>query len=281
MKLDSQKFQDAINHMTHGLGGAKAASACGDLEDKLNGKLDDWMTNTVKNGAGIAANFDAQSAKTLILKYQVAIDNPALLHQSWNYFCVGNIQLALGAGGLKLEPGSGVSTDINRSLTIGVTFFNFFHAQDVNSYFQQTKVYITDTGNVRFLFDVGEESDTTVNKALQKARVHFVADAQATTGADVKLQIELSETNNKDEARHMAAIPELPAAEVRRRVRRRTTCSSLRPRLPRAQSISTSRWSRRRMASWPARPTTATSRRRINRPTPPTGRCFTMRRWRC
>ena len=207
VKLDSQKFQDAINHITHGLGGAKAASACSDLEDKLNGKLDDWMTNTVKNGAGIAASFDAQSAKTLILKYQVALDNPALLHQSWNYFCVGNIQLALGAGGLKLEPGSGVSTNINRSLTIGVTFFNFFHAQDVNSYFQQTKVYITDTGNVRFLFDVGEESDTTVNKALQKARVHFVADAEATTGADVKLQIELSETNNKDEARHMAAIP--------------------------------------------------------------------------
>jgi hypothetical protein len=57
------------------------------------------------------------------------------------------------------------------------------------------------------MFDVGEESDTTINKALQKARVHFVADAQASTGADVKLAIELSETNNKDEAQHMAAIP--------------------------------------------------------------------------
>ena len=207
LTLDSQKFQDAINRVTHGLGGAKAAALCGDLQDKLNGKLDDWLNNTVKNGAGIAANFDAQSAKTLILKYQVAINDPSLLHQSWNYFCVGNIQLAVGAGGLKLDPGSGVSTTINRSLTIGVTFFNFFHAQDVTSYFQQTKVYITDTGGVRFQFDVGKEGDTTVNKALQKTRVHFVADAQATTGADVKLQIELSETNNKDEARHMAAIP--------------------------------------------------------------------------
>ncbi len=54
---------------------------------------------------------------------------------------------------------------------------------------------------------MGEESDSTMNKMLQKARIHFVAEAESKQPADVKLEIELSETNNRDEARHLAAIP--------------------------------------------------------------------------
>ena len=206
ISVDSQKLQAGVDGFTHGLGGQKAAALCGDLEGKLNDKLGGWMNQVVQGGAGLKANWDAESDTTLISKYKVALGNPALDH-SWDYFCQGNLQSAVGAGGLVLQPGSGVCTNLNRSLTVCVTFFNFFHAQDVSSYFQKTEAYVTDDGNIRFLFDVGEESDSTVNKALQKARIHFVAEAESKQPADVKLQVELSETNNRDEAHHMAAIP--------------------------------------------------------------------------
>jgi hypothetical protein len=206
LKLDQQKFQDAFNGITHGHG-AQVAAACGDLSGKLDDKLKDVLTNVVKNGAGLKVSFDAETDATMILKYKVALADPTVLHHSWNYFCLGDIRSAVGAGGLVLDPGSGVCTNINRSLTVGVTFFNFFCAKDVDSYFQKSKTVITDSGNVRFLFDVGDEGDSTVNKALQKARIHFVAEAEANTPADVKLEIELGETNNKSEVRHMIAIP--------------------------------------------------------------------------
>ena len=202
LTLNPPMLQNAVDHITHGQAGTMVLAVSGNLQNKLNDKLND----VVKNGAGLKAAFDAESDATMILKYKVALSDPALLHHSWNYFCLGDIRSALGAGGLALEPGSGVCTNINRSLSIGITFFNFFHATDVDSYFQKSKTVITDTGNVRFLFDVGEESESTVNKTLRQARIHFVAEADANSPADVKLEIELSETNNRNEARHMIAI---------------------------------------------------------------------------
>ena len=206
VKLDQAKFLAGLNHVTRGQAGKQAASVCSTLEGKLNDKVNDWVSGYVKDGAQLKAAWDAQNNTTLISKYKVAIDNPVLLGHSWDYFCQGNITSAVGAGGLLLQPGSGVSQDIERKLTISVTFFNFFHAQNAASYFQQSKTYVTDTGDLRFLFDVGKESDTEVSKALQKARIHFVADAAANTSADVKLQVELSETHNKVEAVRMALI---------------------------------------------------------------------------
>lgn len=203
LTVDPQMLQDAVDHISHGQAGAKVTAFSPELQSKINNKLDEL----VKNGAGLKAGFDRQSSATMILKYKVALRDPAALQHSWNYFCVGDIRSAVGAGGLILDPGSGICSEINRSLSIGVTFFNFFHAQDVNSYFQKSKTVITDTGDVRFLFDVGEESEATMNRVLRKARIHFVADAEANKAADVKLEIELSETNDRKEARHMIAIP--------------------------------------------------------------------------
>ncbi|HEY1730340.1 MAG TPA: hypothetical protein VGG15_01235 [Terriglobales bacterium] len=207
ISVDQQKLQAGVDHFTRGLGGKQAAALCGDLQGKLNDKLSDWMNQAVQAGAGLKAAWDAEKDTTLISKYKLALGNSTVLDHSWSYFCAGNIQSAVGAGGLILEPGSGVCTNLNRSLTVCVTFFNFFHAQDVSSYFQKTEAYVTGDGNIRFLFDIGEESDSTVNKALQKARIHFIAEAESKQPADVKLAIELSETNNRDEARHLAAIP--------------------------------------------------------------------------
>jgi hypothetical protein len=203
LTLSQPMLQDAVDHISQGKAGTIGLAVSGNLQNKLNEKLNSF----VQNGAGLEAKFDRQASATMILKYKVALANPAVLHHSWNYFCLGDIRSAVGAGGLVLEPGSGISKEINRSLSISVTFFNFFHAQNVSSYFQKSQTVVTDTGDIRFLFDVGEESDAMVNKALRKARIHFVADAIASKAAEVKLEIELSETNDRKEAGHMIAIP--------------------------------------------------------------------------
>jgi hypothetical protein len=207
LSVDQQALQAGVDLITRGKGGKKVALLHSDLETKLDNKLTGWVNNVVQNGAGLKAAWDAQSNAMLISKYGIALGNSTVLDHSWDYFCAGNIRSAVGAGGLVLQPGSGVSNSINRSFSISLTFFNFFNAQDVSSYFQKSEAYITDNGNVRFLFDVGKESDSTVNKVLQKARIHFIADATANSPVEVKLQFELSETGRGNEARHMAAIP--------------------------------------------------------------------------
>ena len=161
----------------------------------------------VKNGAGIKAAFDAESDATMILKYKVALANLAVLHHSWNYFCLGDIRSAVGAGGLVLDPGSGVCTNLNRSLTIGVTFFNFFHARTSTATSRRARPSSPTPGISASCSTLARRATRSVNKVLQKARIHFVAEAEANAPADVKLEIELSETNNKNEARHMIAIP--------------------------------------------------------------------------
>ncbi len=204
--VNQQGLQAGVNLVTNGLAGTQAASLSAVLENRLSDKVNNWLNNYVQGGAGLKAEWDSQKNTMLISKYKVALDNPAVLDHSWDYFCQGNIRSAVGAGGLMLQPGSGVSQDINRSLTLSLTFFNFFHAQNVTTYFEQSKAYVTDTGDIRFLFDIGEETETEVNKALKKARIHFVADAKTKSAAEVKLQVELSETHDKGEAARMAAI---------------------------------------------------------------------------
>ena len=206
VNVNQQGLQAGVNLVTNGLAGTQAASVSAVLENRLSDKVNNWINNYVQSGTGLSATWDSQKNTMLISKYKVALDDPAVLDHSWDFFCQGNIRSAVGAGGLMLLPGSGVSQDINRSLTLSCTFFNFFHARNVASYFEQSRVYVTDTGDLRFLFDIGEERDTEVNKALKKARIHFVADATANSAADVKLQVELSETHDKGEAARMAAI---------------------------------------------------------------------------
>ena len=214
LSIDQDKLKDTVNKVTAGFAGAKVMQIAGQLQDKLGGRVNSWVSNMVNNGAELSAAWERQASTTMIAKYRIALDNPKVLDRSWQDFCVGNLQSAVGAGGLALDPGSGTSQQISRSFTVGLTFFNFFQAQNVSSYFEQSKVEVTDTGDLRFLFDVGEESESTVNKVLKKTRIHFVADALANKVAQVDLQLELSETKNKNEARHMIAIPDYLATGV-------------------------------------------------------------------
>lgn len=205
VKLDQQKLTQAFDGVTKGHG-AMVAAASQDLEQSLNNKADDWVDNKIKNGVSLQATWDRQTCATVLYKYRVALTNPVLLNKSWDFFCQGDIVNAVGAGGLTLDAGSGIDNQLSRSFTISVNFFNFFSVQDVNKYFEDSKVMITDTGDVRFVFDVGEESDEEIKKVLQKSKIHFTADATAKTGADVKLYLELSETKDPDEARRMADV---------------------------------------------------------------------------
>ncbi len=176
------------------------------MQKKLNNKLNDWVNRPVQNGVSLQAAWDSQHEATMLFKYKLNLNDITLRDKSWNFFAQGDIRSAVGAGGLALEPGSGVNNQICRSFTLGVTFFNFFNAQEVTKYFESSTVEITASGNLRFMFDVGAEKDTDVKKALQKTRVHFVADALAQSPAKVELHIELSETGNQNEGKHIAGV---------------------------------------------------------------------------
>ena len=206
VNVDTQTLQQALVAVVGNAGAAKVVAQANTLEQTLNDKISGWVNNAAQNGTGIDATWDAQHNTTMLFKYAINLTNISLRDRSWLYFCAGNITSAVTAGGLVLESGSGVNDEISHSFTISLTFFNLFYAKDVNTFFQNSTVMITDTGDVRFLFDIGKEGDTDINGILQKARVHFVADALANKPADVKLQFELSETKNPNEARHVAAV---------------------------------------------------------------------------
>jgi len=205
VKLDQQKLTKSFDGITKGHG-AMVAAASQDLEQQLAGKADDWVDNQIKSGVALQAQWDRQTCTTLLFKYRVELSNPVLLSQSWVFFCHGDIVSAAGAGGLTLDAGSGIDNQLSRSFTISVNFFNFFSVQDVNKYFEDSKVVITDTGSVRFVFDVGKESDEEIKKILKKSKIHFTADATAKTNAEVKLYLELCETKDPKEAANTARV---------------------------------------------------------------------------
>lgn len=203
--VDPGKLEDTFDKLTHGYG-AKISAQAKDLEQKLNTKFDDWMHNEVKDGASLKDTWDAQRSTTMLFQYKVNLGTLNLQNNSWQYFCAGNLKSAVGAGGLVLEAGAGVTDQSSRSFTIAVTFFNLFHAADVDKYFQNSSTVVTDTGNLRFHFDVGDENDKDIKGVLSKTRIHFVAAATSDKPADVQLEIELSATKNPQEAGHIAAV---------------------------------------------------------------------------
>jgi hypothetical protein len=205
VKLDQQKLTKAFDGITKGHG-ARVAAEAQDLQQQLNNKADNWVDNEIKNGVTLQGQWDRQTSTTLLFKYHVDLASPALCDKSWDYFCQGDIVNAVGAGGLTLDPGSGIDNQLSRSFTISVNFFNFFSVEDVDKYFEDSKVVITDTGDVRFVFDVGKENDTEIGKVLEKAKIHFTADATAKTGAEVKLYLELSESKNEKGGERIANV---------------------------------------------------------------------------
>ena len=203
---DKQKIQQAVDGITNGLAGSQVAAKADELAQKLNNSLNNWITNQANKGVGLSETWDRQISTALLFKYKVNANDIAALDQSWQDFCLGDIRSAVAAGGLILQGGSGINHDLSQSTTLEFHFFNLFSANDVFTYFQNTSVVITETGDVKFMFDIGDERVQTINAARQKFRLHFVGSAKAKVGAEVDLYIELTANNNATAARHVGAV---------------------------------------------------------------------------
>jgi hypothetical protein len=198
-----------------GFGGDQVADVAtglsGKLNDALNDKLNDWRSNIVGDGVSLTAAWEQQRSTCMLYLYRIPLDTPALVTRSWTSLCYGDVKTAVESGGLIPDAGSGISRKVSRSFTISLQLFNFFAAKNTTEYFSNSKTFITDTGNIRYVYDVGEESDTTINKVVTKCRIHFIASvdelsAKSISNASVNLQLELSENGNSNEAGRMAGI---------------------------------------------------------------------------
>ena len=202
---NAQTIQHAVDSITGGIGGDQVAAKAQDLAQTLNKKLDDWINNTVQKGATLAFEWDQQKAMSMLFKYTVDLVHASLVTSSWTALCNGDLRAAMTAGGIVLESGSGISHQLSHSFGINLQFFNLFAFSQKDTYFQNSTVELTDSGNIRFMHDIGSEQDVTINKQLRSCRIHFLASINqqttgALTGASVDLHLELSASNNPKEA---------------------------------------------------------------------------------
>ncbi len=202
--VNSQKLEQAVNSIT-GVGGELATSCAADIAKGLNGKLDTWINSTVSKGAFLAAKWDQQQAVSVLFKYGIDLANATLVKQSWNALCSGSLTDAASQKGLIPEPGSGISHEMSDSFTMSLQVFNFFAASDTSTYFKKTHVTVTQNRDLRYMYDIGKESDVEVNKSKDTCLIHFVATvdeakAHKVSAAEVDLQLELMATNDQKEA---------------------------------------------------------------------------------
>jgi hypothetical protein len=204
VNVDPQVLQRGVNNIV-GTGGQQAAEYATEIADGLTNKLNGWINDTVSKGASLAAEWDQHSALSMLFKYEIELADSGKLISTWKALCTGNLRGAVSCGGLVPEPGSGISHQLSRSFTMSLQLFNLFSASDVSTYFQKTSVTVTENGGLRYLFDIGKESDVTVRKSKKTCIIHFVGSvdettAKAFTAADVDLEMELTSTNNQKEA---------------------------------------------------------------------------------
>lgn len=208
--VDSQKLQHAINSIT-GVGGEQAAACATEIAQGLTNKLNDWVNDTVSKGASLGVEWDQHQAVSALFKYEVNLPDSDKLLKSWNALCAGNLRGAANLGGLIPEPGSGIAKQMSHSFTMGLHFFNLFAASTISTYFEKTYISVTPGGDLRYMFDIGKEMETDVNKSKKTCLFHFVATVdQATaltvTKADVELVLELVANDNQREAHRIGDV---------------------------------------------------------------------------
>ncbi len=221
VQIDTGILHTAVSSVAGNTAAGMVAAQASTLEANLNGKLQDWITNQAKGGVALGAAWDRQTQTTMLYKYKVAATAPVVLEAAWFALCAGDVVSAVRRGVLVPQAGSGVQQELDRSFTISFNLFNFFSASEKEMYFNKSAVYITDDGGIRFMSDIGHESDVKVNKILEVWKLHFLATADSKTAdavssGSVDLYLELSETKNAKEAGYIAdsvgLIP--PNAEV-------------------------------------------------------------------
>jgi hypothetical protein len=202
--VDPKKLEQAINSIT-GTGGEQAAALASDLQQGLNAKLSSWIDTAVDKGASLAMQWDQNNTVSMLFKYGVDLRDVGQLSSTWSQLCRGDLKGAVSRGGLIPEAGSGVSNELSDSFTVSLQFFNLFSASSTSTYFEKSYVVVTQAGNLRYMLDVGKESETDVNKAKRICVIHFVATVDQTTAkavseADVDLVLEVKATDDKKEA---------------------------------------------------------------------------------
>jgi hypothetical protein len=202
--VNSQQLQQAVNSIT-GIGGEQVAAYASDLAQGLSGKLNTWINNTIDKGASLGLEWDQQHDVSMLFKYQVNLANTTIVNQSWTALCNGNLRGAVVLGGLIPEEGSGISNELSHSFTTSLQFFNLFSASSKSTYFAKSYITITQNGDLRYMYDIGKESDVDVNQTKRTCLIHFVAtvdqaSAQTVSAATVNLELELVATNDSQEA---------------------------------------------------------------------------------
>jgi hypothetical protein len=211
---DPTQLGTAINSMTS-TGGEQAASVWNDLQSSAVSKGSTWLGgDLVKYGnAGLKFTLDQQDGRALLYEFSADLTTNAIAQQCWSSFAKGDLQAAMRTTGLTLLPGSGLSNCMKRSTLIKLQFLNLFAVLDTESYFKNTYVSLAPDGSIRYSFDIGKEADvekgSTFKKAQQKTLFHFVGEGVPSVGgvggAEVDLQIEMSETNDAHRGLTMVA----------------------------------------------------------------------------
>jgi hypothetical protein len=207
--LDKTKLAAAVNKVT-GTGGSEAAALADQLQSSLVSRTNQWLQKA--NGdAGLLVQLSRQKNRALLYAFQADLTQAALTEQSWMDFATGDVKAAVGQRGLTLLPGSGVSDSLQRSVSIGLHFFNFFSLTDRTVYFQKSTTEVGPDGSIRYLYDIGKETDLSTKKTLATSRIHFVASATevdhlSLANVEVDLAIELVEKNKAKDGHVIAAV---------------------------------------------------------------------------
>jgi hypothetical protein len=206
--LDQTALANAINGVT-GAYGDKAAALADQLQSSLVSRTNHWLS-TVNGDIGLLVQLGQHKNRTLLYEFQVDLSNPDVTRQSWEKLAEADVSAAMQIGGLTLVEGSGVHAALRRSVRVGLHFFNFFSASEKDTYFRNATTEVGPHGSIRYLFDIGNERDIATKHALATSRVHFVADATSADpnrleGVEVKLVVELSETNKAKDGKAIAS----------------------------------------------------------------------------
>jgi hypothetical protein len=175
-----------------------ATQPANNLVSSLNAKLASWATD-INGDIGLTASLARQKNRATLFVFDADLSNANLSQQAWPALLSGNILNALNAGGLTLQPGSGVSESLKRSATIHFQFFNLFFFTSLRSFFSTATAVLAPDGNIRLAAAIGDETDQNTKKALSSFRTYFVVGATENpaggiTHTDVDFRIELSET---------------------------------------------------------------------------------------
>lgn len=206
---DAMALVNAVNRVTGGQGGAKVAGLVGDVKNGLVAQANGFIGKAGVS-AGLSAALARQHNRALLFAFAVDLTQADLTRQSWTALISGDVRAAEQIGGFKLLTGSGVTDRMKRSVTVGLHFFNLFSATDISTFFRNSTTEVAPDGSIRFLFDVGKESEQDTKKSMKKTRIHFVAGAtdESETEVDkvqVDLQIEFAESGSAQEAARIAA----------------------------------------------------------------------------